>query len=109
MALFGKKKGGCCDMEIIEETAESSKNADSPVKVLGTGCAKCDKLEANTREALNQLGHTDIQVEHVRDINDIAAYGVMLTPALVINGKVKSVGKVLSVEEAAKLLREHLS
>lgn len=88
----------------------SNSNAnDSPVKVLGSGCAKCNKLEVNTREALNQLGRADIQIEHVRDINDIAAYGVMLTPALVINGKVKSVGKVLSVEEAAKLLQENLS
>lgn len=117
MNLFGKKKkSGCCDIEIIEETAETAKNscgcgaeaAGSLVKVLGTGCAKCNKLEANTKEALSKLGRSDINIEHVTDIRDIAAFGVMMTPALVINGKVKSVGKVLSSEEAYSLLQQNL-
>jgi small redox-active disulfide protein 2 len=80
----------------------------SSVKVLGTGCAKCDKLSANANEALGKLGIADIQVEHVKDLKEIARHGVMLTPAIVINGKAKSPGKVLSVEEVTKLLKESI-
>lgn len=78
----------------------------SSIKVLGTGCAKCDKLTANVKEALSSLGITDIQVEHVKDLKEIAKHGVMLTPAIVINGKAKSPGKLLSVEEVTKLIKE---
>jgi len=78
----------------------------SNVKVLGVGCAKCDKLAANATEALNALGISDIQVEHVKDLKEIARHGVMLTPAIVINGKTKSPGKVLSVDEITKLITE---
>jgi small redox-active disulfide protein 2 len=81
--------------------------AVSSVKVLGGGCAKCDKLTANANEALRALGVTDIQVEHVKDLKEIARHGVMLTPAIVINGKAKSPGKVLSVEEVTALFKEH--
>jgi len=78
----------------------------SSVRILGTGCAKCNKLEANAKEALLKAGLDAVQVEHVRDLKEIARYGVMLTPALVINGKAKSPGKLLSVEEIIKLLEE---
>ena len=80
----------------------------SSVKVLGTGCAKCDKLTANVEEALRKLGIEDIQVEHVKEIKEIAHHGVMLTPAVVINDKAKSPGKVLSVEDVAKLIQENI-
>ena len=82
------------------------KMALSSVKVLGTGCAKCDKLAANATEALKALGISDIQVEHVKDLKEIARHGVMLTPAIVINGKAKAPGKVLSVEDITKLINE---
>jgi small redox-active disulfide protein 2 len=78
------------------------------VKVLGTGCAKCDKLATNAEEALRKLEITDIHVEHVKDLKEIARHGVMLTPAIVINGKAKSPGKALSVDEITKLLRESI-
>ena len=78
----------------------------SSIKVLGVGCAKCDRLSANAAEALNSLGITDVQVEHVKDLKEIARHGVMSTPTIVINGKAKSPGKLLSVEEISKLITE---
>ncbi len=71
--------------------------------ILGTGCAKCTKLEANTREARDQLG-IDAEIRKVTDIQEIMQYGVMMTPALVIDGEVKSIGKVLSVDDIKGLL-----
>lgn len=73
------------------------------VQVLGSGCDKCKKLAANAQEAAAKLGLT-CEVEKVTDINEITAYGVMMTPALVIDGKVVGVGKVLSPDEIAKFL-----
>lgn len=73
------------------------------IKILGTGCPNCKKLEANAKEAINQLG-LDASVEKVENIKDIMKYGVMRTPALVVDEQVKSMGKVLSTEEIKKLL-----
>jgi small redox-active disulfide protein 2 len=73
------------------------------IQILGTGCAKCMKLTENAREAAKQSG-IDVEVEKVTDIKDIMNYGVMMTPGLAIDGQVKAVGKVLSVEEIKKLL-----
>ena len=73
------------------------------IQILGTGCAKCMKLTANAQEAIKAKG-SDYEVEKVTDIKKIMEYGVMMTPGLVIDGQVKSVGKVLSVEEIKKLL-----
>jgi len=81
----------------------------SSLKVLGTGCAKCEKLAANAREAIGKLGISGIEVEHVKDLKEIVRYGVMLTPAIAINGKAKFPGKVLSVEEIEKLLKESIN
>jgi len=75
------------------------------IKVLGSGCAKCKKLEENTREALKALA-MEASVEKVQDFKDIAGYGVMMTPALVLNGEVKVVGKVATVEEIKTLLEK---
>ena len=72
------------------------------IQILGTGCAKCMKLTANAEEA-NKAGG-EFEIEKVTDINKIMNYGVMMTPALAIDGQVKSVGKVLSPEEIKKLL-----
>ncbi len=73
------------------------------VKVLGTGCPKCRKLEEHVREAASRLG-TEMAIEKVTGVADIVRYGVMITPALVVDGKVVSVGKVPSVEELVELL-----
>ena len=75
------------------------------VKVLGTGCAKCNALEAAAKEALAELG-MDTAIEHVTDFSQIAAYGVMTTPALVVDGKVVAYGKVLKKEEVVALLKK---
>ncbi len=76
------------------------------VAVLGTGCAKCNALEAETTAAIAELG-LEVEVEHVTDFMQIANYGVMVTPALAINGKVVSVGKVLKKDEVVVLLQKN--
>jgi small redox-active disulfide protein 2 len=73
------------------------------IQVLGTGCAKCHKLEANVREAVAELG-SDAQVEKVEDLAAITSYGVMMTPALAVDGDVKIMGKVPGVEEIKRLI-----
>ena len=73
------------------------------VQVLGPGCAKCEKLKHNAEEAVEQSG-VEATVEKITDINVITSFGVMMTPAIVIDGEVRSVGKVLSSEDIVKLL-----
>ncbi len=73
------------------------------IEILGTGCPKCKKLDELTREAAGQLG-LDCQIDKVEDIQQIMAYGIMMTPALVIDGEVKITGKVPSVDELKKLI-----
>ncbi|MEA1605091.1 thioredoxin family protein [Pseudomonas spirodelae] len=73
------------------------------IKILGSGCKKCITLSENTQAALANLGR-EAQVLKVTDIAEIAAHGVMSTPALVIDDKVVSVGKVLSTGDVEKLL-----
>jgi small redox-active disulfide protein 2 len=68
------------------------------IEVLGMGCIKCNTLYGNVRKAATELGIRP-EIEHVRDLNKITDYGVMSTPALVVDGKVKSSGRIPSVEE----------
>ena len=112
MGFFSKKKkedapscccGGSCTPEAMAQ-AESVK-ASGSVKVLGSGCAKCNALEQTAREALAELG-MDTAIDHVTDFAQIAAYGVMTTPALVVDGKVVSYGKVLTEDEAKGLIQK---
>ena len=133
--LFGGKKGGgCCNMEIVEEpedgcccgsmpeqsaepscccngpveTYEADKGDDtgvlSSMKVLGPGCKNCHALLENVQAALKEIGST-VSVEYVTDMAAVASYGVMSTPALVVNEKVASMGKVLKAGDVVKLLR----
>jgi small redox-active disulfide protein 2 len=74
------------------------------LQVLGTGCPKCKKLAANAETAAQEL-ELDYELEKVTDINDIMGYGVMMTPALAVDGEVKVSGKVPSVEDIKGLLR----
>ena len=107
MGLFGKKKteANCCS-RIPAATAESSAAGSiSGIKVLGSGCAKCNELEAATKAALAELG-MDTTIDHVTDFAQIASYGVMTTPALVVDGKVVSYGKVLKQDEVKALLQK---
>lgn len=73
------------------------------IKILGTGCAKCKKLEKLTREVVEQNG-LDATVVKVEDIVEIMKYGVMSTPALVVNGKVEIKGRVPSADEIKQVL-----
>ena len=73
------------------------------IQILGTGCPKCKKLTENAEAAAEVLG-IECEIEKVTDINEIMAFGVMMTPALVIDGEIKVVGKVASPEEIKSLL-----
>ncbi len=73
------------------------------IKILGSGCKNCQILHQNTLKALEELGKT-AEIEKVEDFSEIMGYGVMKTPALVVDGEVKSFGKVLKPEEIAKFL-----
>ncbi len=75
------------------------------IKILGTGCKKCDDLTKNAKKAVAQMG-TDITVEKVEDFQEIMRYGVMQTPALVVDDVVKSYGKVLSTEQIIELVKK---
>ena len=111
MGFFSKhkkeEKPSCCCGSCTPETmaqAEAGK-ASNGVKVLGSGCAKCNSLEQATQAALAALG-METAIDHVTDFAQIAAYGVMTTPALVVDGKVVSYGKVLSKDEAKALIQK---
>ncbi len=99
--LFGNDAGDLMNMakdgamDLVQGQVKS-------VKVLGIGCAKCLQLEENVKKALEKVG-LNINIEHVTDETEIAKYGVMSTPGLVVNEKVLSVGKVLDVEQILAL------
>jgi small redox-active disulfide protein 2 len=75
------------------------------IEILGTGCSKCKALEEATKQAIAKIGgfHT---VEKVEDPMKIMEYGVMNTPALVVDGEVKSTGKLLSIDEIVNLIKK---
>lgn len=111
MSLFKKQEeketcccGGNCSTETMAQAA-AAKAEGASVKILGSGCKKCNELEANTKQALEQLG-MDSTIDHVTDFSQIASYGVMTTPALVVDGKVVAFGKVLKTDEVIKLLQK---
>lgn len=93
MKLFGKKES------VQTETGNEA------VKVLEGGCANCHALEAAAKAALTELGEP-AEVGHITDFGQIAACGVLHTPALMVDGKVVSSGRVLTKEEAKDLIRK---
>jgi small redox-active disulfide protein 2 len=94
MALFGFGK----KQKTVEEVS-------SDIKILGSGCAACNALEEHTRKALESLGQ-DSAIEHVTDFAKIAEFGVMTTPALVVDQKVLVSGRVADAQEVAQLIRK---
>lgn len=78
------------------------------IEILGTGCPKCSTLAANAEAAAKSMG-VPYELAKVTQISDIMKRGVMITPALAINGEVKSAGKVLSESEITTLLADALS
>lgn len=106
---FGKeeKKQCCCGGNCTPQAmvnAEKEKK-EFGVKILGGGCPKCNRLEAATVEALEFLG-MDTNIEHIKEYEKIAAYGVLTTPALVVDGKVVSYGKVLKKNDVIEILKK---
>jgi small redox-active disulfide protein 2 len=74
------------------------------IQILGTGCPKCKKLAENAEAAAKELG-IEYQIEKVTNINDIMTFGVMVTPALVVDGKVMVAGKVPAIEQLKEILK----
>jgi small redox-active disulfide protein 2 len=101
--LFGGKKSECCCGMEIEEIKDDDSKLD--IKILGPGCKNCTTLEANTKEALKQMG-VNASIDKITDLAQIAGYGVMSTPGLVVNGKVVSFGKVLKPNDIIKILEK---
>ncbi|HKM35172.1 MAG TPA: thioredoxin family protein [Lachnospiraceae bacterium] len=129
MGLFGKKKEekaspacacngnavemeaesmNCCccgNTESAEACCEEAKTGICCVKVLGSGCKSCHELFENTKKAVEDMG-LSVEVEYVTDIEKVVSYGVMSTPALVVNEKVVSMGKVLKADDVQKLFHK---
>lgn len=115
MKIFGKKKAevsecscGCGCGSTSTQTITNEAGVAVPmitsIKVLGSGCAKCNQLEAETVKAIAML-NLDVEVEHITDFVEIASYGVMSTPALVVNNKVMVMGKVVPAEDLVIILQ----
>ncbi len=75
------------------------------IKILGTGCAKCQALERNTRDAVAELG-ISANIEKISDIISIMKFDILITPGLVVDGQVVAAGKLLSKEEIKKILAQ---
>jgi len=121
MALFnfGKKKekttapactcsGSCATgeaTEVVNTCCGEAVNGICCIKVLGAGCKNCHALLEASREAVKNMGMS-VEVEYVTDMEKIMEYGVMSMPALVVNEKVVSMGKVLKVADVEKLLHK---
>ena len=101
MALFdfGKKKAE-------ERAPEAAPSGKARIQVLGSGCKNCHTLLENTKEAVRSMG-LDLEVEYVTDMARIAVSGVMQMPALMVDGRAVSVGRVLKAAQVEALLREH--
>lgn len=75
------------------------------IQVLGSGCPNCQRLEENAREAVEELG-LEAEVTHIYDLNKIIEMGVMMTPALAVDGKIVLSGKVASVDEIKEVIKK---
>ena len=119
---FGKKKEeekkasasscacncGCSKSEVREVTNDccsEEKNGICCIKVLGAGCKSCHEQYENAKEAVKAMG-LSVEVEYITDMQKVMEYGVMSMPAIVVNEKVVSMGKVLKAADVEKLLRK---
>lgn len=119
MVLFGKKKeakkvpacacnSGCPTSEAAEITSDCCPEVENDIcciKVLGSGCASCHAQFENAKKAVKNMG-LSVEVEYVTDLQKIMEYGAMSMPALVVNEKVASMGKVLKPADVEKLLHK---
>lgn len=116
---FGKKKEeknasacactcGCQTSETLEianDCCPEAKDGICCIKVLGAGCKSCHELYENAKEAVKAMG-LPVEVEYITDMQKVMEYGVMSMPAVVVNEKVVSMGKVLKAADVEKLLRK---
>ena len=119
---FGKKKEeekkasasscacncGCSKSEVREVTNDccsEAKNGICCIKVLGAGCKSCHEQYENAKEAVKAMG-LSVEVEYITDMQKVMEYGVMSMPAIVVNERVVSMGKVLKAADVEKLLRK---
>lgn len=75
------------------------------IKILGSGCPNCQKLEQNAKKAVEELGLKDVKIEHIYDINKIAEMGVAFTPAIAFDNEIKAAGRIPDVEEIKNWLK----
>lgn len=86
---------------------ENNENKNARIKVLGSGCSKCNELEKNTKEVLKDL-NIDEEVGHIKDFKEIMKYGVMTTPALLVDEKILVSGRVPNIKELKELIQENI-
>ncbi len=99
MTLFRKKE--------TKARCQTAPGTIGSIKVLGSGCRSCHALLQSTEAAVQSIG-LPLEVEYITDVRRIAEYGIMSTPALMVNEQVVSAGRVLSAEKAEQLLRSLL-
>lgn len=115
MALFGKKKKetgattSCCcgsseDVKAEAKCCGEKVNGVCCIKVLGSGCKSCHEQYENAKKAVANLG-LSVEVEYITDMEKVMSYGVMSMPALLVNDKIVSVGKVLKPKEVERFLQ----
>ena len=106
-----KEENGCCcgsnpaDAETESCCCNDVEGSLTSIKVLGAGCKSCHEMYENTKEAVKHAG-LSVEVEYITDMEKVMGYGVMSMPALVINEKVVSMGKVLKAADVEKLLHK---
>lgn len=110
MSLFnlGKKKNDEKNVNNVNENKEQGINCEQlSIKILGSGCDKCDNQVKYVKEAVAEL-KLSANIEHVEDLMKIIEYGVMSSPAIVIDEKVVSVGRVLKANQVVELLKKEI-
>lgn len=105
-----KQEGCCCGSKTMNVETENCccnniENSLISIKVLGSGCKSCHELYENVKEAVKKAG-LSVEVEYITDLEKVMDYGVMSMPALVVNEKVVSMGKVLKVTDIEKLMHK---
>lgn len=103
--MFKKKELSRQEPQLQSKSLVKANDSEKGIFVLGSGCTKCNNLEQAVTEALNELGINE-SVGHITDFVEIAKFGVMSTPALVIDNQVVSYGKVLKKEEVIDILHK---
>ena len=105
MSLFNFKKKENKNVPFAMKKPEENTSGIKSIKVLGAGCKNCHKQYENAKEAVKSMG-LSVEVEYITDMQKVMEYGVMSMPAIVVNEKVVSMGKVLKAEDVVKLLEK---